>query len=126
MNMKLQFKLKSTLLLLTAAISITMFSCSKEETTTETPKTLDKSKLYDKKWWSQNIKGDYILHHIKSDGTYSLSGSWKWINNSDTMEIIGADGLSPYKFVFHWCTTNEMSGNRVGAANTVLFKDAPW
>jgi hypothetical protein len=126
MNMKIQTKLKSTILLLTAAISITMFSCSKEETNTETPKTLDKSKLYDKKWYSKEIQGTRSTIHAKSDGTYSISGSWKWINNSDTMEIIPGDGLTPYNFVFHWCTTNEMSGNRVGAANTVLFKDAPW
>ena len=124
--MKLQFKLKSTLLLLTAAISITMFSCSKEETTTETPKTLDKSKLYDKKWYSKEIQGSRYYHHIKSDGTYSLDGSWKWINNSDTMEIIPGDGLTPFKFVFHWCTTNELSGNRDGDAAPVLMKDAPW
>jgi hypothetical protein len=121
--MKIQTKLKSTLLLLTAAITITMFSCSKEETTTETPKTLDKSKLYDKKWYSQS--GAFIID-AKSDGTFSLDGSWRWINNSDTMEIIGSEGSDPFEFVFHWCTTNEMSGNRVGASVTILFKDAPW
>ena len=126
MNMKLQTKLKSTLLLLTAAISITMFSCSKEETATETPKTLDKSKLYDKKWYSQNIKGEYILHEFKSNGTYYVDGTWRWLNNSDTMEIIPSEGLFPFKFVVHWCTTNEMSGTRVTTSNTMLFKDAPW
>lgn len=124
--MKVQTKLKSTLLLLTAAITITMFSCSKEETTTETPKTLDKTKLYDKKWYSKEIQGTRSTIHVKSDGTFSLDGSWKWINNSDTMEIIPGDGLTPYNFVFHWCTSNEMSGNRVGAGATVLHKDAPW
>jgi hypothetical protein len=124
--MKLQIKLKSTLLLLTAALAITMYSCSKEEDTTETPKTLDKSKLYDKKWYSQNIKGDYILHHIKSNGTYGGDGSWRWINNSDTMEIIPSEGLTPEKYIFHWCTDKEMSCNHVGASNTWLFKDAPW
>lgn len=122
--MKVQTKLKSTLLLLTAAI--TMFSCSKEETTTETPKTLDKTKLYDKKWYSQLIQGSRVFLDIKSNGTFSLDGSWKWLNNSDTMEIIPGDGLTPYNFVFHWSTTNEMSGNRVGDASPILFKDAPW
>ena len=124
--MKVQTKLKSTLLLLTAALAITMYSCSKEETTTETPKTLDKTKIYDKKWYSKDIQGTRNTIHAKSDGTYSLSGSWKWINNSDTMEIIPGDGLTPYNFVFHWCTSNELSGNRVGDANPILFKDAPW
>ena len=124
--MKLQFKLKSTLLLLTAALAITMYSCSKEEDTTETPKTLDKSKLYDKKWYSQEIKGDYVIHHIKSDGSYAFSGSWRWINNSDTMEIIPSDGWAKEKWVFHWSTDKEMSCSLGASGTAALFKDAAW
>ena len=103
-----------------------MYSCSKEETTTETPKTLDKSKLYDKRWWSKEINGEANDHYIKTNGVYGSDGSWKWINNSDTMEIIYWEGQSPVKWKFHWSSDREMSCNIVGAANTVLFKDAPW
>jgi hypothetical protein len=121
--MKVLTKLKSTFLLLTAALAITMYSCSKEEDTTETPKTLDKSKLYDKKWYSES---QLYTHEIKSTGVYGSDGSWKWINNSDTMEIIYWEGQSPVKWKFHWSSDREMSCNIVCAANTVLFKDAPW
>jgi hypothetical protein len=123
--MKVTMPFAKSLMLLLAVSSMTLMtqSCSKDEDPPATAKTLDKAKLYNKKWYPSP---QTVIHHIKSDGTYSIDGTWKWINNSDTMEIVPADGLPAVKWKFYWCTDKEMSCDRVGETGGVLFKDAPW
>ena len=100
-------------------------SCKKENNndTTNAPKTLDKSKLYDKKWYN---KGSTAMHDIKSSGVYGSSGNWKWINNSDTMEIVYFSGASAVLWKFYWSSDKEMACNIVGDNSEILYKDAPW
>lgn len=118
-------KFTKSMLLLTATMSLAlvMHSCGKKEDPPVTAKTLDKAKLYDKKWYPSP---QLIIHEIKSNGTYRSDGTWKWINNSDTMEIVYFEGDAPVRWKFYWCTDNEMSCDRVGETGGVLFKTAPW
>ena len=118
-------KFNKPMMLLSAAMSVALFmqSCGKKEDPPVTAKTLDKAKLLNKKWYP---KSQVLIHEFKSNGTYSIDGTWKWINNSDTMEIIYSAGDAPDKWKFYWCTDREMSCDRVGETGGVLFKDAPW
>lgn len=118
-------KFKNTALLLTAALSLGLAiqSCGKKEDPPVTAKTLDKAKLYDKRWYSS---GSTYQHLFKTGGIYEGDGTWKWINNSDTMEIVYSDGLPPVKWKFYWSADHEMACSIVGAANEAIYKDAPW
>lgn len=108
-------------------MTIANVSCKKEETVTETPqpvvKTLNKSTLTPKKWYSE---GSAVIHDFKAGGGYAATGSWSWKNNSDTMEIVTQAGYSPVYWKFHWNTETEMSGERVDQKVTILFKDKAW
>lgn len=95
----------------------------KDDNPTPTTKTLDKAKLVGKKWYSQN---SVSTHDIKLNGVYSIDGTWKWINNSDTMEIVPSAGLQKENWKFYWSTDKEMACDRVGETGQVLYKDAPW
>lgn len=107
---------------LCTSAALQLSSCKKEETPTNTTKTLDKSKLIGKKWYT---KGNTNMHEFRSGGGYLIDGSWRWINNSDTMEIIPSSGLSKELWKFYWSTDKEMACGLVGASEA-LYKDAPW
>lgn len=119
----MKFTKSKLLLAATMSLALVMHSCGKKEDPPVTVKTLDKAKLYDKKWYTQ---GNTNQHLIKTGGVYGIDGTWKWINNSDTMEIVYSDGLPPVNWKFHWSTDKEMSCNIIGAGNSTLYKDAPW
>lgn len=120
-NIKIQTLLMAGLFASTAFLAV---SCKDKDTSTNnTNKSLVKSKLYDKRWYTQ---GSTYSHLIKSNGVYEGDGSWKWVNNSDTMEVIGSSGLDPIYWKFYWVTDHEMSCKTVSAPNETLFKDQPW
>lgn len=118
--------IQKPMLLLAAVCTLTAFygsSCKKEDEPTNTTKTLDKAKLYDKKWYN---KGGSSIMEIKTGGIYKNDGSWRWINNSDTMEIIGTVGEPAVLWKFYWSSDKEMACNLVGHNDQELYKDAPW
>ncbi len=106
--------------------SILVFSaCKGKDKDPETPaKTLNKTTLLNKLWHG---KGGFERHEFKSDGTYIFTGTWKWINNTDTMEIDSdGSGSAKIKWKINWNTDKEMEAVRQGSNNPTLFKDAPW
>jgi hypothetical protein len=111
------------LLMLTCIFS----ACKKEETTTTTPavvtKTLNKGTLTPKKWYSE---GSSVIHDFKANGVYNVSGSWSWVNSSDTMQIVTQSGFPPVYWKMFWNTTTEMSAERIDQKVTLLFKDKAW
>lgn len=119
--------IKSLTMLLAAGLVITFTACKKKtETTTPavvTPaKTLDKATLTNKTWYN---KGSSIVHSFKTNGDYGV-GKWRWVNNSDTMEIdILGDGAY-VKWKFNWNTDTEMECEWIGNGGARLFKDKAW
>jgi glutamine cyclotransferase len=118
--------MKTTLLICTMA-AIAFASCKKDDaTTTDPPKTLTKSHLYDKYWYT---KGNTISHYFQSNGKYGANfgiGTWQWLNNSDTLEIKYSSGGSVEVWHVQWSTEHEFSAHAKGKGSTDLFKDAKW
>lgn len=102
-------------------------SCKKDETsstsTTPAAKTLNKSTLTPKKWYSE---GSSIIHDFKAGGAYASSGSWAWVGTSDTMQIVTQSGFPPVFWKFFWNTETECSAMRVDQKVTMTFKDKAW
>lgn len=102
-------------------------ACSKEEDSTTTPvvatKSLNKGTLTPKKWYSE---GSSVIHDFKANGAYNVSGSWAWVKNSDTMQIVTQSGFPAVYWKIFWNTDTEMSAERVDQKVTMLFKDKAW
>lgn len=112
------------------ALVIGFTACKdKDDTTpTTTTKTLNKTSLTNnKKWYS---KGSQIQHDFKPNGQYKSTGTWRWINNTDTMETIGSVGGTPLKWLFLWNTETELECRRVGSSGSMesptLMKTTEW
>lgn len=123
--MKPTFTIKITGLVLLLILVIS--SCKKEETTstntTNTTKTLNKSTLTPKKWYSE---GSSVIHDFKAGGAYASSGSWSWVGTSDTMQIVTQSGFPAVYWKFFWNTETECSAMRVDQKVTMTFKDKAW
>lgn len=107
-------------------IIIIGFTSCKDSTTTPDPeptKTLNKTTLLDKIWYNQ---GGSIKHEFKTNGTYRFDGTWNWVNNSDTMEIVITSGDPKTYWKIYWNTETEMSCEKVGSGGALLYKDQPW
>jgi hypothetical protein len=131
MNIK-KLNLKTLVWAIVPALLIGFSACGDDEPTppsTTTPtKTLNKTTLTNNKvWWN---KGSGIKHDFKPDGKYKSSGTWRWINNSDTMEIIGTLGDQPQKYRFAWNTETELECERISGtgqgSGLFLMKTTEW
>lgn len=130
MNIK-KLTLKQLSWALLPALIIGFTACGDKDETTPTPttpaaKTLNKTSLTNnKKWYS---KGGAIFFDFKPNGQYHSSGTWRWINNTDTMETIGSTG-TPLKYLFLWNTETELECSRVlpsGVEGPILMKTTEW
>ena len=95
-------------------------ACKKSSTTSDPPKTLTKSLLYNKTWYNQ---GPTISNYFNSNGKYGASGTWNWLNNSDSMEIISGTREVWY---FDLSAAHEYSARHGKNGASILFKDAKW
>jgi hypothetical protein len=111
-------------LALVAAIFTALSAC-KDKTDAEPgqARTLNKSTLTTKTWYNQ---GSTIIHEFKANGVYGFDGSWKWLNNSDTLEIVMISGYPRTYWKVYWNTDHEMSCEKAGAGAPVLYKDQAW
>lgn len=114
-------------LLVAASIGLTLNACKK--TTDPDPgttvKTLNKTLLVGKKWYDD--PGTEVLD-IRAGGMFSTTGTWRWVNNSDTFEfdLDGSGSVhAPVKLKIHWNTDTEMEANRPGD-DKQIYKDHPW
>lgn len=105
-------------------IAFSVGSCKKKSSSsTDAPKTLTKSYLYDKEWFNQ---GNTVSHKFNSNGTYYTIGTWKWLNNSDSMEVKYTSGAPTEIWYFEWSTEHEFSAKPSKNSADMLFKDSKW
>lgn len=105
-----------------ATLVLSLGSCKKEETSSSN--TLNKASLTNNKDWYN--KGGSTIHIFKSNGVYSNTGTWKWKNNSDTMEIVPTSGGFKTYWKFYWNTDSEMSCQKVGTSSAETYKTQMW
>jgi len=77
-----------------------------------TTKTLDKTQLTDKHW--KTDQGTAISHYFRSDGNFCtpngdiIVGTWQWLNNSDSLEIVKPSTTGRSVWYVEYCTATEM------------------
>ena len=111
----------SVAVLLGSALLIS--SCKNKDEDPEPDKTLVKENLYDKDWYNQGATVKHVFH---TNGDYGASGSWRWLNNSDSMEIEAFNGAPKHVWYFEWTTNTEMSCRAGSKGEFALFKDHVW
>lgn len=110
-------------------LALFAFSCSKDSddggsTNTTPAKVLNKTTLTPKKWYSQ---GSVFVHDLKAGGVYgSNGGTWKWKNNSDTLEIVTQSGYQETYWKVYWNTDTEMECEKVGTFTKLMYKTIAW
>lgn len=111
-------------LLICSIISVTSCGTSaKEDDPKPAVKALNKTTFAPKKWYSQ---GGAFIHDFKAGGAYNATGTWKWKNNSDTLEIVSQAGYSPTFWKVYWNTDTEMECEKITTFTKLLYKDEPW
>lgn len=120
---KKQIMSKKLIAITLLALSFVLVNCKdKSGDDPEPAKTLNKSLLTNKNWVCEGITS----HYFRSDGIYCNSdgtmefGTWKWLNNSDSLEI-NKDGIGRYVWYVKYCTETEMSA-RNGNDPYLVFK----
>jgi len=118
---------KSVFSLLVLGLAFT-YACKEKTTTDPTPtKTLKKELMYNKVWYAQSGH----KHEFKDNGVYKgPGGTWKWLNNSDSMLIKPSEFETEKIWYFKSCSEHEMEcslGYRDASLNNWdLYKDTPW
>ena len=117
--------LEISIWIVVSILIIGISSCKDKSTAIdpEPAKTLNKTTLLDKKWYD---KGSIIIHEFNSNGKYFTSGTWNWVNNSDTMEVMSSSGSPKVLWKIYWNTDNEMSCRWINNNQDILFKDKAW
>ena len=105
-------------------------SCKKDSTSSSsgtsgnTTKTLNKSTLTPKKWYSE---GSSVIHDFKAGNVYgTMGGSWQWKNNTDTMSIISQAGYLPTEWKFYWNTDTSMQCEKMGTFTKLEYRLHAW
>jgi len=96
---------KTLLVLIGLTLGAFLQACGTDDipAVTSPAKTVNKSLLYDKDW---NYDGQ-TWHVFSTDGTWNGNGTWKWLNNSDSMEV-NDDILGTSVIYFQYIEANEM------------------
>ena len=114
--------MKKIFFLATILVTGFIYSC-KDKETSEPAKTLDKSQITNKQWMSSNkLISFYLRSDFKScgpDGKLEM-GTWKWVNNSDTLQIDDFT-FGQELWVVKYCTSTEMSAKMSKSANYLIF-----
>jgi hypothetical protein len=131
MNIK-KLNIKTLVWAIVPALLIGFSACGDDDTpppsTTTPAKTLNKTTLTNNKKW-QNVQtgGPTITHYFKNDGIYGSAnlGKWRWVNNSDTMEIDNSGSNNYVKWKINWNNDTEMECEWIGNGPARLFKLVP-
>jgi len=106
---------------------ILSFTACKDDKKEETPtpaKTLNKTTLTNNKTWYD--KGSFIVNEFKSNGVFGADGQWRWVGNSDTMEIKRLARGNFVKWKMNWNTDTDMECEWIGNGPTREFKSTAW
>ena len=127
MNIK-KLNFKTLAWAIVPALLIGFSACGDDDTpppsTTTPTKTLNKTTLTNNtRWYNQ---GGTIVQIFKSNGVFNVDGQWRWVNNSDTMEIKRTASGPFAKWKFNWNTDTEMECEWIGNGPAELFKSTEW
>ena len=87
---------KTLLVLIGLTLGAFLQACGTDDISEVIPaKTVNKALLYDKDW---NYDGQ-TWHVFSTDGTWNGNGTWEWLNNSDSMEVINSRSV---KSILHF------------------------
>jgi hypothetical protein len=114
--------MKKILFLATILLIGFIYSC-KDDDTTEPAKTLDKSQITNKNWvTTDNTISFYLRSDNKATGAGGKNemGTWKWVNNSDTL-LIDYDIFADEKWIVKYCTATELSAKLEGSSVYDIF-----
>ncbi len=113
--------MKKVLAIALLALTLALVNCKDNSTADPEPaKTLNKSLMVNKYWVSSLTD-----HYFRSDGKYCAPdgimefGTWKWLNNSDSLEIV--DGTGTDIWYVKYCTDNEMSAKPGKQGSYLIF-----
>ena len=111
MNNKISKKMnKTVLVVLGLTLGAFVSSCGGDEGEVTPSRTVNKALLTDKDW-NRNGSTWFVFH---ADGKYNREGTWKWLNNSDSMEVINSRSVRSVLY-FDYIVANEMKcGSSVG------------
>ncbi|MFM9946136.1 MAG: hypothetical protein ACKVQB_12980 [Bacteroidia bacterium] len=116
---------KKLITIILVAFSLYLVNCKDKGTDDPEPaKTLNKSLMTNKYW--KTTTGTPLDHYFRSDGMYTsqdgqiVVGTWKWLNNSDSLEV---DMSVTGKVVWHakYCTETELSMRLSGDTYWYIF-----
>lgn len=110
---------------LVPVLLLTFSACKDNKKDDPAPaKTLNKTSLTNNKIWYN--KGGTISHDFNVGGLYGGSGEWRWVRNSDTMEIKMTSSGNFVKWKFNWNTDTDMECEWIGNGPAELFKSSAW
>jgi hypothetical protein len=123
---KLKKKKMNKLIALTlVAFSIVLVNCKdKSGDDTEPTKTLNKSLITGKYWLAKTTPLDF---YFGSNGILYLpdgkteDGTWKWLNNSDSMEVDKPSTSGKTIWHAEYCTETELKMRQSGEPNGLIF-----
>ena len=107
------------------ALSLALVNCKDKGTDPEPAKTLNKSLITGKYW--KTGSAPYFDHYFRSDGMYTsqdgqiVVGTWKWLNNSDSMEIDKPSTSGKTIWYAKYCTETELSMRVSGNPTGYIF-----
>lgn len=116
--------MKKSLTIALVVLTLALVNC-KDNGTTDDPepaKTLNKS-LLTNKYWTNSV----FSHYFRSDGNYcdkngtTVLGTWKWVSNSDSLEIDYSGSTDDELWQIQYVTETEMSARLAGGGNYLIF-----
>lgn len=103
--------MKKVLAITLLALTLALVNCKDNSTTDPTPKTLNKILMVNKYW--KTTAAPILSHYFRSDGKYYLpdgiseEGTWQWLNNSDSLEVVETTFGRTVWYV-EYCTDTEL------------------
>ncbi len=126
-----QNKMKKLLITTICAGILCLSACKKEDDTksttttptTNTTPTLNKDNLVGKVWESQS---GTTQHDFKANGIYSVSGTWAWLNNSDSMKLKQFTADVERIWYFKYCQGDSLECKLTSTGGWIKMKDHNW
>ncbi len=127
--------MKKILFIIAAASLMTFGACKKEEDKKDDPAggggatpaapTLNKSILTNPNTIWEPQSGNPKLQ-FKANGVFRTDGTWKWLNNSDSMEIKTTSGAQAFVWHFNYAQGDSMEARTGSSGAYTKFRDRDW
>lgn len=116
--------MKKVLAITLLAFTLALVNCKDKSTEDPAHETLNKSLMVNKYW--KTTSGITLSHYFRSDGKYCLpdgvseEGTWKWLNNSDSLEIVETT-FGRGVWYAEYCSETELKLRLSGNKNGYIF-----